>query len=32
MERLLGDIEDGVVGDHEVSDLAVRNRLRFMTQ
>ena len=32
MEKFLGDIEYGVVGELEVSDLAVRNRLRFMTQ
>lgn len=31
MEKLLGGIEDGVVSELEVSDLAVRNRLRFMT-
>ena len=32
MEKLLRIIEDGVVGELEVSDLAVRNRLRLMTQ
>ena len=32
METFLSEIEDGIVGELEVSDLAVRDRLRLMTQ